>query len=248
MVNYRRPSRPRPFVKSRKAKSSVSKRRGTVMTDRAAPYNSATRGTNPAKLTVFRGIGFPDKLTTNLVYSESIILTPSAILPCPYLAYKANSLYDPNDAVGGGQPTFFDQLALVYGRYIVNGCKMTATFSLPTQIAANIGPYLCGIQTGDTNVLPSTNPGVLISASNTTFKLVSESDGSCSVTATYSPKTAFQFFDDNIQARVNADPVALWYFKVFASPQGSAVTTPINVVLMMEFNATFSDLKATVDV
>jgi len=241
-----RPISKRRFVKGRKLGPKQTKRRGTTSTH--APYNSSTRGTNPGNSTVFRGIGFPDKLTTNLAYSESFILTPSALITVPYLAYKPTSLYDPNDQLGGGQPTFFDQLATIYGRYIVNGCKMTAMFSLPTQTTANIGPYLCGIQASDTNVISSANPTSLISGANTTFKMVSQDDGTQSVTATYSPKNAFQFFDDNLQARVNADPVANWYFKVFASPQGIAVTTPINVVIIMEFNATFSTLKGVVDV
>lgn len=246
MAIWQRPVSKRRFVKGRKLAPKKVARRGTTSRT-MAPYNSATRGTNPANHAVFRGIGFPDKLTTNLVYSESIILTPTALLPTPYVAYKPTSLYDPQDALGGGQPTWFDQLATVYQRYIVNGCKMTAYFSLPTQTAANIGPYLCGIQAGDSNVLTTTNSAVLISSSNTTFKMVNEQDGTKSVTATYSPKNAFEFFDDNLQARVNGDPVINWWFKVFASPQGSAVTTPINVVIIMEFNATFSTLKEKAD-
>lgn len=247
MVVFRRPvsSRSKAYGKSRKAKFSKPARFAKARS--YSSYNSGTRGTNPANSAVFRGIGFPDKLTTNLVYSESIILTPSGITPTPYVVYKPTSLYDPNDAVGGGQPTFFDQLSTIYGRYKVNGCKMTASFSLSTQTAANIGPYLCGIQGSDVNSIVSTNPSVLISAPNTTFKLVSEQDGTTSVTATYSPSNTFEFFDDSIQARTNADPVINWYFKVFASPQGVAVTTPINVVLIMEYNATFSDLKQIVD-
>jgi len=244
---FSRPVSKRRFVKGRKLAPKSVKRRATTSRSVTAPYNSATRGTNPANHTVFRGVGFPDKLTTNLVYSESFVLTPSAVLPTPYLAYKPTSLYDPQDALGGGQPTWFDQLATVYQRYKVNGCKMTAYFSLPTQTAANIGPYLCGIQAGDSNALTTTNSAVLISSSNTTFKMVNEQDGTKSVTATYSPWNSFEFFDDSLQSRVNTDPLINWYFKVFASPQGVAVTTPINVVVIMEFNATFSTLQQKAD-
>lgn len=243
---FARPVSKRRFVKGRKLAPKKVRRLGTTSSI-TAPYNSGTRGNNPKNSTVFRGIGFPDKLTTNLVYTQSLVLSPTALLPTPYNAYKASSLYDPEDALGGGQPTYFDQLATIYGRYMVNGCKITAMFSLPTQIAANIGPYLCGIQCSDGNALPTTNSSILISSNNTSWKLVSQDDGTQAVTATYSPKNAFQFFDDNLQARTNNDPVTNWYFKVFASPQGVAVTTPINVVIIMEFNATFSTLVGKVD-
>jgi len=241
-----RPVSKRRFVKGRKLAPKKVRRLGKLGTFSA--YNSASRGNNPANSTVFRGIGFPDKLTTNLVYSQSLALTPTGLLPTPYTAYKASSLYDPEDALGGGQPTYFDQLATIYSRYMVNGCKMTAMFSLPTQTAANIGPYLCGIQCSDSNALPTTNSSILISSNNTTWKMVSQDDGTQTVVATYSPKNAFQFFDDNLQARVNADPITNWFFKVFASPQGTAVTTPINVVIIMEFNATFTTQLAKVDI
>lgn len=229
------------FKVSSRRKSKTSTRKGTYK-----PYSN-TRGTNPANLTVFRGIGFPDKLTTNLVYSESIILTPSVGTPTPFVTYKATSLFDPNEALGGGQPTYFDQLAGIYQRYKVNGCKMTCYFSLTSGPTAGTGPYLVGIQASDSTLLPTNDVGVLISAPNTTFRVVNLEDGTKSVVQTYSPKNTFEFFDDSLQARTNTNPLINWYLKPFASPQGTIVNVPINVVIIMEFNATFSTVQQVVD-
>lgn len=251
MVNYPRPASKRMSAKSRKPYAASSRRSSRTLASRSRkPYNSATQGTNPQNTCVFRGIGFPDTLITNLVYSESIILTPSAVLPCPYVVYKPNSCYDPNDAVGGGQPTYWDQLAEVYTRYAVLGAKVTATFSLPTQTAANIGPYLCGIEASDTNSLVATNPNTLLASNNVTWRMIGAQDGTKSVTATYSPSKNLGGLVPGFSggARVISDPTVLWYNKVFATPQGVAVTTPINVVIVMEFNVKLSDLKALVDV
>ena len=248
MAVFRRPVSKRMFAKRRKPYASRSSRSSRTLSKR--PFQSAFQGTNPQNTCVFRGIGFPDTLITNLVYSESIILTPSVGTPCPYVVYKSNSCYDPNDAVGGGQPTYWDQLGEIYTRYNVQGCKVTATFSLPTQTAANIGPYLCGIEMGDTNTLVSFNPNVLLASNNVTWRMIGAQDGSQSVTATYSPTKNFAKEIDGWTGgqSLTGDPSFLWYNKIFATPQGIAVTTPINVVIVMEFNVKVFDLKQLKDV
>lgn len=250
MANYPRPTSSRRMaIRSRKPYAKKTRPRTRRLTG-PSPYNSAVVGTNPQRSVNFRGVGFPDMLTTNLVYTESIILTPSALAPCPYVVYKPNSCYDPNDAIGGGQPTYWDQLAEIYTRYSVLGCKLTASFSLPSQTAANIGPYLCGIESSGSNTIVSTNPNTLLAANNVTYRLIGQQDGTKSVVATYSTKAQFPEEIDSFTGGnlMTSDPAIVWYNKIFATPQGSDVTTPINVVIVMEFNVKVYALKAVVDV
>ena len=195
--------------------------------------NYLLSGTNPQNTVVFRGIGFPDRLTTNVVYADSIVLDPSVGVIVPFVVYNLASLFDPQVAIGGGQPTYFDQLALVYGRYIVNGAKVTCTFSRGTTTTANVGPYLCGIQTSDSTSLPTTAPGGLISSPNCVSKFVTQDDGSVPITQTYSKRQTYPDFDSALQARTNADPTLAWYAKVFAGPQGVDIDTPINVMVIV---------------
>ena len=75
-----------------------------------------------------------DRLTTNLVYTDSIILDPSAGTPCPNKTYTLNGCFDPDFSLGGTQPTYWDQLSLIYSRYKVKGSKMTAIFSRSTTV------------------------------------------------------------------------------------------------------------------
>ena len=109
---------------SKKAKTSSSKRRMKALRMQAYTPYSSIRGTNPANQTTFKGKGFPDRLTTNVVYSDSFILDPSAVTPTPYKTYLLTSGFDPDNALGGGQPTYWDQLATVYSRYKVNGARL----------------------------------------------------------------------------------------------------------------------------
>lgn len=242
MPLYRRPksrkvSGRRPSVRASK---NVARRRNTYQ-----PYDTS-KGTNPSNHVTVRGIGFPDTLSTTLVYADSFLLASSAGTPCPYKVYNLASVYDPDAAIGGGQPTYFDQLAVIYGRYKVVGAKITATFNRGTTAAANLGPWVCGVQTGDPTI-SSTSAGSLISSPNTGWKLVSQDSASQTVVATYSAKNTFPDQMDNIQARVTGNPAIGWYGKVFATPQGVTVATDINCVVIIEYRVVFSEVNRVVD-
>jgi hypothetical protein len=72
----------------------------------------------------FPGIGFPDELKCTLKYVEEGIsfsgLAPSAQV------FRINSLFDPNLTGVGHQPLWFDQLAFVYGKYLVTAARVEA--------------------------------------------------------------------------------------------------------------------------
>ena len=237
------------FVWKRSSKKSQPKnvKRTPIMRRNAySPYNSI-RGTNPQNALTFKGKGFPDRLTTNLVYSDTIILDPSAGTPCPNKTYLLTSCFDPDFSLGGTQPTYWDQLSLIYSRYVVNGAKITCIFSRSTTVLGDVGPYICGIQCSDNTSIVSTNPQVLMSSPNTGFRVVNQEDGSVSVSATYSQKNTYPDFQSSLQARVNANPLLNWNAKVFAAPQGINVEVPINVVVIIEYNVTLSDVVQVVD-
>lgn len=232
--------------RKRSSRSKFSQRKSS-RSSAYAPTIVHSRGTNPQNAVSFRGHGFPDRLTTNLVFADNFILDPNAGTPSPFLVFRLTSLFDPVFAIGGGQPTYFDQLAQIYRRYIVNGAKITATFSRGTTTAADIGPYICGIQCSDQSTLPSTSMGTLVSSPNVVHKMVSQEDGSVSVTQTYSRKQTYPDNDTNLQARTDANPAVEWLAKVFASPVGINIEAPINCFLVIEYNATFSDVTQVVD-
>lgn len=247
MPNYKRKrdmksKTPRRYKKARKSSSIVKTTYDHL--------NYFKTGTNAGNHVVFRGVGFPDRLTTNLIFSDSIILDPSLTTITPFVPFRLNSLWDPFEGLGGGQPTYFDQLAAVYSRYIVNGAKITVSFSRQTSngSTAGIGPYICGIQCSDLSSIPSNDASVLASAPNTTARFVNDQDGTVMVTATFSRKQTYPSLDDACQARTNANPAVAWLAKVFASPQGDDVEQKIHALVMIEYNATFSDIVQVVDV
>lgn len=204
-----------------------------------------TSGVNPANHVVHRGIGFPDKFTTNLVYTDNFILDPSSSLIIPSKRFRCDNLFDPDFELGGAQPSYFDQLAAMYARYRVNGMKMTAIFSRSTGTTSGIGPYICGILVSPSTSLPTSDAGTLIGLPNCSFAVVNDNDGSKTVVATYSPS---RFTNDDLDTTYDVTGTSQRALAhVFASPQGTDVEAPINCVVIMEFNATFCDMKTVVD-
>lgn len=229
-------------LRSRKqAKNLVRKVRNAY-----APYNGI-RGTNPTSLVRVRGIGMPDRLITNLVYSDNKTLTPGAG-SLGFSVFRLNSVFDPDEAVGGGQPTYHDQISTMYKRYRVLGAKITAHFSYASGITAGIGPAICGIQCSDVNTIPTSDVGGVISLPNTGYAMLSPNGDPVKVVATYSQKNTYPGQSMDLTANVGANPLFAWLAKVFAGSLGSTDTTAIQCVVVIEYCVEYSDLLQVVDV
>ncbi len=77
---------------------------------------------------------FPQRLYTRLEYVDELTLSTQSTLATfgAETAFRLNSLYDPYFPAGGHQPYGFDQLNLIYGRYMVHKCTVEVTFSDPS--------------------------------------------------------------------------------------------------------------------
>lgn len=241
MAIFRRPVSKRMFVKSRKTGKNVRRPVSRSRAITSSTNSFAIKGNNPKNLLVHRGIGFPDNFRTTLVYSDSIILTPSGGTPSPSKGYRLTSLYDPDVSLGGGQPYWFDQLMAVYARFQVLGAKMTCVFAYTNVIAADVGPTVVGIETGEISGLSSTNAAVLRMTSNVSSDLLTTQSEPKTVVATYSPNQYFGgLLTDALTGSSSADPSRNCQAWVFASPQGVNVTQPINVLISIEYYTEFT--------
>lgn len=241
MVNYRRPVSKRMFVKSRKTGKDVRRSTRISRAITSSTKSFAIKGNNPKNVLVHRGVGFPDSFKTTVVYSDSIILTPSGGTPAPSKGYRLTSLYDPDVSLGGGQPYWFDQLMGIYGRFKVLGAKMTCIFAYTNVIAADVGPTVVGIETGEISSLSSTNAAVLRMTSNVSSDLLTTQSEPKTVVATYSPSQYFgDVLTDALTGSASADPSRNCQAWVFASPQGVNITQPINVLITIEYFTEFT--------
>lgn len=89
-----------------------------------------------------RSIGPPTHLFTKLVYTDlgQWSLTP---LAASGREWSMSSLFDPDKSGGGSQPTYFDQYAAFFARYLVYGCKVEWTVSASSSTTNLYHPQIC---------------------------------------------------------------------------------------------------------
>jgi len=107
--------------------------RTRVPPQRKNDYSIARRGgfgMIPNDCGVFKGIGVPQCLFTKLRYVQRAALQSPTILIPGVKRFRLNSLFDPDESLGGEQYMGFDQISLLYTHYQVFACKITITFSM----------------------------------------------------------------------------------------------------------------------
>lgn len=234
---------------SKKRKRSDSKNTRSVKKRSAYRAINNVVGTNPGNMVVHRGIGMPDVFRTKLNWSESIALSSFGTNVLQYFIVGINNLYDPRYALGGTQPVYYDQLMSIYRKATVVAAKITVTWGLPTPAANGDGPYLCGITTGNSVGLPTSDPSKLLSTPNTGYVLVTQNSNARTTTATYSPKTSLGIDKDDpsLWNTTSGGPSNSWFATVWASPQGPSTTGSVNAVITVDFVVDFKQLINTVD-
>ena len=216
-VSQRRQARRRDSIKvrgpaSKSSKYSTFKRINT------------SRGTNPQNMVVHRGIGLPDKFRTRLVWNQAIALTGFSSAITQVYSVRMNGPFDPQAALGGTQPQYYDMLASMYSSYLVKGAKISVTFSPTTSGTAGDGPYVVGIKCGRATGVVTNNVSLIAQTPNTGHTVMSPNGGSTTITQTYSPKQLEPDGEgDDIQAQTSGTPTRQWYANVFASPLGTSV-------------------------
>jgi hypothetical protein len=168
---------------------------------------------------VYLGSGFPDRLRLKQKYSEIVYISTSPT----NTTYRANGMFDPQVAVGGHQPLYFDQLSQLYARFKV------------ISASCNIE----GINRGGSDawgicIYPSSDPAPLgyLNALEQQFHIpntiVPVAQGDVKRLSSYEKSAKMigtKLFDDQSWGSVTADPVSLWYFHIDVQNLASIPTT-----------------------
>lgn len=203
-----------------------------------------TISTNRGTTILRNAFGMPDNLETTLVYGDSIILTPG-VSAFASKAYSLTSLYDPDPAVGGAQPYFFDQLMAIYGRYTVIGAKLTATFTYDRGNSdTSSGPWVNGCIGSDASTLASTSTDVLIASQNSDYQPLGRGGEAVDCQATYSPwkSLGYTSTDSQLSGTSTSNPAKNYYAHVWCSPQGTSTTSVMNVLVRVEYRVRFHEV------
>ena len=177
----------RPFLSAARLPSLQSSRSGGKSSRSTFKRIDTNKGTNPAHMVVHRGIGLPDKFRTRLIWNQAVVLTGFSSALTQSYAVRLNGPYDPQVALGGSQPQYYDMLASMYSTYMVRGAKISCTFGPTTSSTAGDGPYMCWcVKCGRAAALVTTNPSILTQMPSTGHTIMSPNGNSVSVTQTFS--------------------------------------------------------------
>lgn len=189
--------------------------------------------------------GFPNNFETTLVFGDTYTLTTATQGTPVSKYYGLNTLYDPDPALGGGQPYWFDQFMSIYERYSVLGAKMTATFNVAAgTTTTNIGPWVVGVIADRNTSTAASTVGNLLASQNSDSKSLSGDYKNVTCTATYSPESnlGVTSWDNDVQGTSSSSPSLGWWGGLWAATQGTAGATDIRVTIRIEYRCRFSSL------
>lgn len=188
--------------------------------------------------------GFNDSYRTKLRYRDFTTILVG--LPLASRIYRANGAFDPNFAVGGSQPMYFDQLAAVYSRYRVHGCTCRVT-----TIGLGDGsqsPLAIVLNAEDDSTPPSSyEEATERTYSKTTF-ITKFPNNVNKISRTLSTKKKLGYKNieqvELLSSAVTADPGEQWFYIItMAKLDPAAADAPLVLDVELTYDIEFFDRK-----
>lgn len=188
---------------------------------RARDYMLAARRSeqkNPKRALVLSYPGYnflPPKALTKLRYCTEFAVASGDSLNIKDFVIRANSINDPEYAVGGGQPLAHDQLATLYNEYRVHACKVKFTFTNASGVPTRICVVPNTVGTSFTSFLDACEQPL---AKTKALAVYSGGKSSDSVSAKAMTKVMLGHeLDDEEEAQFGSNPVNEWFFHCIVS-------------------------------
>lgn len=134
--------------------SSVAPKKKEEKSVRGSSRNALKFQARGMRTVVCPGIGLPDRLCCNLLFTQSVALVGSPASGSQ--VYRLNSLYDPDKSGVGHQPAQFDQLAALYDQYVVLSCIVEAEMYNSSSTALRAVMVASGVDDSGLDVMSCT--------------------------------------------------------------------------------------------
>lgn len=210
------------------------------------------RKRNKPQLSVVRGVSaFPDETMVKLKYTQ--IYNVSTGSNIDNVQYRGNGPFDPEVAVGGGQPPMYDTYTSMYYRYDCRGCRIKATL-LPTTNTVAASSIVWGIiPTNDSSY--SYTLGDIIEQPLSKWKTANALYGAGrNQTIVHYMSTQKmkglrkgQLNDDTYHADTSSTPISQWYWDVLVSSADEATVPICNIVVELTYYVRFYNRKVITD-
>lgn len=193
----------------------------------------------------FPGFQFmPERVLTKLRYCTEGIIQASAIKQIEDIVIRANSVFDPEAAVGGGQPLGFDQITPLYGAYRVHACKVRFTVCNNSTAAMNFCVLPTKESTSFLNYLdaceqPHAKAKSISAKGGTDLAYIQNKQMSKKI-------LGLKELDDDEEADVTTNPDNQWFFHLISSSQQWPSSTYLDFSYKIEviYNVEFFERKA----
>lgn len=195
--------------------------------------------------------GMPRKKVIRLKYCQEIILNSGAVGQAT-TTFRANGMYDPFVALGGHQPSGFDQIMPFYDHYIVLSSKMTARY-VPS-VTSNVVPCYLTAEVSDAvgpssysnaeEFLESRNVGNQYISTGCISGYRNQKDGQ--LTRYWSGKKMFgnTYMNSDHKGTETSDPAEGAYFHIIQMPVQGTDPGETQLLVTIEYIALVFEAKA----
>lgn len=223
-----------PYNRKRHAKKPPYKR-GRKYNKRKAKYQKATS-------TRMRSPGFTDTMYVRLKYCDTIALSSATTYATR--AFRGNGLYDPDYAVGGHQPLYFDQYCEIYQKYRVFGSliklnivNMSQTSSVyfivePNSVLSSFSSVSAILEQNRSRQTMVISPNQLFPRR---FKHYASTRKVCGLSKAQ--------IDDQWSGTSGADPNEQWYWNLMVASIDGASIPNVNCTVEITYYVEFYDRK-----
>lgn len=198
------------------------------------------------KSIVYRGIGIPSTYFTKLKYT---VQYNAGSVGSPFIEYlfRMNSVFDPEFALGGGQPMYYDQITAMYRSYCVFGSGINLTFTQKTN-TTEAAFIKCGVYPIETSNSAS-GVSEAIERDNCVYAQLGPNTGDqgiVNMNAFAKPyavlgRGKFEKEDDTMCALVSSNPVQQCLWHVFLGTNDGLTSVNAYIEITLTYYVKFFD-------
>lgn len=183
---------------------------------------------------------FPLEQTVKMRYCQTVQLD-AFNTATDHILFRANSIFDPFEPIGGHQPYGHDQWSAVYNHYLVTNsyCSVTAIPELST--ASTIG--IVGIAVKDDTSVETQFDTIREATNSKWVYAIAQKNNT--VRNSFSNAKMFRNLQDNsVKALFGTNPAEQAYFQIYATGVDVVANpSPVNCIVTIDYTVKMWELK-----
>jgi len=227
-------------------KKKYTRKRNVQASNYRKRYRRAVATRNRRSVTL--GKGFPKKVT--MTHKYKCTLSANANGTFQRYDFRANGMFDPEVAVGGHQPMYFDQMTALYDQYTVIGSRIKITITRTPSGNNGVDPIYFVLFNNDDTSVAGTSVIDVAESNSGRIKIAAPDAGyhptSLVLTSKYSAKKTYgnaQLNNTNIQGTATSDPPEQTYYTLCYQTGAGAAVCAWQALVEIDYIAVWTEVK-----